>query len=252
MLSSNSILRRLPPRLEAKQVVLFDGIRHAAEISWLAFTRLDAALTWLVDTGPDDPRRSEVTIAAYMDAWSLVDAIDRFRALWAIIPRQEADQPTAGPSFMELSQPVRNIRNVSDHLAQRIDYVAAKGSPVMGLLTWITFPQNTDKECYSCALAAGTTKKINWQLINPAGLTIQRGPSQRTGEIHLAAGEHRASLSNLLPEMQLRIQQLEEALELTVHQHGLTGQQAGGDYFVAMKGVFGEAPDGSANWTIAP
>lgn len=252
MLSQNSILKRLPPGFEARQVVLLDGIRHAAEISWLAFTRLDAALTWLVDAAADDSYRSEVTIAAYMDAWSLVDAIDRFRALWAIVPREEAEKQNASPSFAELSQPVRNIRNVSDHLAQRIDYVAAKGSPVMGLLTWITFPQNTNAECYSCALAAGTTKKANWQLVNPAGLKIQLGPSQRTGEIYLAAGEHRAGLSHLIPEMQLRIQQLEEALELTAQKHGLAGKQAGGDYFLAMKGAFSKAPDGTANWTVIP
>jgi hypothetical protein len=236
MLSENSILRRLPPNIEARQVVLLDGIRHAAEIS----------------AAPDDQRRSEVTIAAYMDAWSLVDAIDRFRGLWDIVALQKEEQRNAGPTFAQLSQPVRNIRNVSDHLAQRIDYVAAKGSPVMGLLTWITFAQNTKAECFSCALAAGTTKKANWRLVNPADPEIHLGPSERTGEIHLAAGEHRAGLSHLIPQMQLRIRQLEERIEIAVHEHGLVGKQAGADYFIAMRGKFGVAPDGATNWTPVP
>jgi hypothetical protein len=249
MLSENSVLKRLPPNLEAGQLVLLDGIRHTAEISWLAFSRLDASLTWLADATPGDPRRNEVTIAAYMDAWSLVDAIDRFRGLWAIVGLQKEEKPSTGPTFAELSKPVRDIRNVSDHLAQRIDYVAAKGSPVMGLLTWITFAQNTNAECFSCALAAGTSKKANWQLVNPAGPTPQLGPSQRTGEIHLAAGEHRAGLSHLIPEMQLRIRQLEDRVEVAVHEHGMVGKQAGADYFIAMRGRFSVAPDGATNWT---
>lgn len=237
MISENSILLRLPAGLVPRQIVILDGIRHAAEISWLAYKRLDAALTWLVDTPTDDPNRKEVITGAYLDAWSLVDAIDRFRSLWVILPRASDTPPPGGTTFGELSQSVRDVRNVTDHLAQRIDYVVAKGSPTMGALTWVTFAQGSQERFKTCALTAGTTRKGTWELVNPAGKDIVFGPSGRTGSIHLAAGEYRANLSDLIPEMQRRIQSLEKDIETSFREQGVDNQQAGADYFLAIEGI---------------
>jgi hypothetical protein len=59
MLSDRSILRRLPSGLNQKQLVFLDGIRHAAEITWLAYLRLEATLTWFVDNPSDKAPNTE-------------------------------------------------------------------------------------------------------------------------------------------------------------------------------------------------
>lgn len=241
MLSKHSILKRLPDGMNQKQLVFLDGIRHAAEITWLAHARLEETLTWLVDNQSEEGPNPDAYTAAFMDAWAMVDAIDRFRSLWKLIPGFRFDANHANePTFEELSRSVRNVRNVSDHLAQRAEYIAASGNPVMGLLTWVTFPCDSRDEIYTCALAPGTRKKIGWTLVNPAGMEFVSNATQRTGMIHLAAGEHQAHLSALLPEMQQRVRQLEISVESAIRERGIEGNQAGADYLFSLKGTLGD------------
>ena len=243
MLSDRSILRRLPTGLDQKQLVFLDGIRHAAEITWLAYVRLETTLTWLVDNPSDNSPNSDAYTSAFMDAWSAVDAIDRFRSLWKLLPGLQFSENGVGePSFENLSRPIRGIRNVSDHLAQRAEYVAASGNPVMGLLTWVTYPPDSRNEIYCCVLAPGTRKKTGWKLVNPIGLDFISTVAQRTGMIHLAAGEHQAHLSAMIPAMQVRIRELESGLEDWIGTVGLEGNQAGADFFIALKGTIGAGP----------
>jgi hypothetical protein len=52
--------------------------------------------------------------------------------------------------------------------------------------------------------------------------------------IHLAAGEYRANLSATLPEMRLRVAELERGIEEQIRERGLEGKQAGADFFFAL------------------
>lgn len=238
MIRENSPLLRMPTALIPQQLVLFDGIRHAAEISWLAFRRLDVNLTWLADATADDPERTDMMTAAYLDAWSLVDAVDRFRSLWKIIPRPDGAVPPPGTvTFQDISSDVRMVRNVTDHLATRIDYVVAKGTPTMGALTWVTFESTERTRFKTCAMTAGTARTGNWEMVNPVGQELVIGPSGRTAQIHIAAGEYRANLSKLIPEMEKRIKSLERDLEATFQNHNVGELQAGTDYLIVMEGM---------------
>jgi hypothetical protein len=230
MLSENSILRRLPPGMNHKDLVFLDGIRYAGEIAGLAYLRLDSILTGLASS--HTARTSQTYTAAFLDAWALVDAIDRSRLLWKLLPGRPATPPDPTvKSFDELAQPVRALRNVADHLAQRADYIAASGNPVLGLLSWVTHTDDTRAAGHMCMLAAGTLKRTHWIGANAAdGGHFHK----RTGMIHLAAGEHRANLSTLMPEMGRRIAHLETSLTEQIRAHGLEGKQAGGDHFIAL------------------
>lgn len=241
MISENSALLRLPAELVNRQKVLFDGLRHAAQISWVAFKRLDAALTWLVDSQPEDPNWHEVQTEAFLDAWALVDAIDRFRSLWNVHVGKNVVVPPGKTAFRDLSLDVRNVRNVTDHLDTRLDYVAAHGSPTMGAITWCTLDRNSKTRFKTCVLTAGTAKKGMWQFVNPAGLDLFTGPSGRTCEIHIAAGEHRANLSKIIPAMETRVRDLEKGLEAEFQRLGLEGKQAGADFFIALAGEIDES-----------
>jgi hypothetical protein len=168
MISENSILRRLPPGIEPKQMVFLDGIRHSAEIAGIAYSRLEAILTWLVSNSKDRAHpNSQAYIAAFMDAWALVDSVDRFRMLWKMLPGFPFSESgeSSQTHFEEITQPIRNLRNVTDHLAQRADYVASAGNPVLGLLTWVTYPEGAPNHGYTCVLAPGTTRAGQWIMV---------------------------------------------------------------------------------------
>ena len=107
MLSENSILLRLPPGINSKQLVFLDGIRHAVEITDLAYSRLESTLTWLVMNTHDSAPEKQTYTSAFLDAWAVVDAIDRFRLLWKELPRAPvAEKDPNSKSFDEIAQPV--------------------------------------------------------------------------------------------------------------------------------------------------
>lgn len=230
MIGLDSILRRLPPQLDRKQALFFDGIRHAVEIIQLAHSRLQQTLTDIALNYTSTPLKPELFTIAFLDAWALVDAIDRFRALWVLLPNaQRGPAPEGVKTFSELSQPVRELRNVADHLAQRADYVIARQGTALGELSWYTALNPQGTAGLSCVLVPGTFSPGERQLVNPAEKTF----TYPTGLIHLAAGEHRACLSDLFPEIERRIRFLEQSIQETITAHGLGGQQAGADIFIA-------------------
>ena len=247
MLSENSILRRLPLGIDQKQMVFLDGIRHAAEIVGLAYSRLEAVLTHLVSTRDELVHvYGEAYVAAFMDAWALVDSVDRFRMLWKMLPgfpfSPEGD--VRQKDFETITQPIRNLRNVTDHLAQRAEYVAASGNPVLGLLTWVTYPDGDIARGFTCLLAPGTRGRTGWKLVNPATGGYFSTPL-RTGSIHLAAGEFQADLSAVIPEITSRVHDLELLIEHSLREMGQEGKQAGGDHFIALafNAESGQAPE---------
>ena len=96
MISRDSILRRLPPELDRKQALFLDGIRHAGEIAGLAYPRLQATLTTIAVEQLEPERADPLFTSAFLDAWSLVDVIDRFRALWLLLPDLRRRAPPPG------------------------------------------------------------------------------------------------------------------------------------------------------------
>lgn len=223
-----------------KQALFFDGIRHAVEIIDFAYSRLQATLTNIALSNPPEATQANLFTAAFLDAWALVDLIDRFRALWDLMPnvKKGATVPDT-KSFKELSQPVRNLRNVADHLAERADYVVAHNGTALGELSWYTALNPQGTEGLSCIIVPGTIGPGQRHLVNPAG----NASTYPTGMIHLAAGEHRACLSDLLPEIENRVRFLEGAIEKSLAEQGLDGHQAGADVLIAIH--MNANPDGS-------
>ena len=55
IIRTDSVLRQLPVGLDRKQALFLDGIRHAAEIMSLAYSRLTTTLTRIAQSDPDRP-----------------------------------------------------------------------------------------------------------------------------------------------------------------------------------------------------
>ena len=153
MITSDSILRQLPPGLNRKQAFFFDGIRHAAEIVWFAYSRLQSTLTDLAFERVAPIDYAPVFTSAFLDAWAIVDSIDRLRSLLNLVPVPKAPRSESDPlSFDVVTADLRNLRNVADHLAQRADYVLANKTAALGVLSWVTILDSELPKIVSCTI----------------------------------------------------------------------------------------------------
>lgn len=120
-----SELKNIPPDLDKKEPFFLDGLRHSAQIAEFSYQQLLPILTNLA-VNRDKPLNTDFT-PAFHYAWSFVDAIDRFSSLWKLQPNKyKVDSPYSPATINSRYSNVRNIRNVSDHLAQRYQYIISK------------------------------------------------------------------------------------------------------------------------------
>lgn len=239
MIADDSILLRLPAALDRQQVLYLDGMRHAAEISGLAITRLEETLTRIaVATSRGEKAAATDRTAAFLDAWAFIDAVDRFRSLRYKMPGLNLSSSVDGqPGFQSLTQPVRDLRNVADHLATRVPYVAAHQSPALGVLTWLTVNDLASAIGYSCMLLPGTTATMTQQVVNPAGRELTLGTSM----IHLAAGEYRVCLSDVTSLLRDRIGKLEQTLAAQLPSQVPNASTSGSDIVLAVAMTLGSS-----------
>jgi hypothetical protein len=231
MIRRDSVLRKLPRAMDRKQALFLDGIRHCGEIAGLAYSRLKETLTTIACADGKSDGADELYTLAFLDAWSLVDVIDRFRLLWTSLPHCETTPPSVDEqSFSELAQPVRNLRNVADHIAQRADYVVAHQGTALGILSWFTILKKQPLEGVICTIVPGTVQKRSAPAVNPAGREIEFP----TGLVQLSAGEYMADLSSILPQMEKRINKLETALEKALDKQAPNSGSAGADFLLKM------------------
>ena len=126
-------------RLSPKQAFFIDGIRHAVDIMELAYGRLRETLTNIALNPPTSATLPKIAPHAFLDAWAMVDAVDRFRMLYQQMPGINFGPPTHGVEPLKtVTQPFRKLRNVADHLSQNADLVVARGDAALGTLTWVT------------------------------------------------------------------------------------------------------------------
>lgn len=229
MISEDSILRRLPSQIDRKQLLFLDGMRHAAEIVCLAYSRLQLSLTKIAHDDDASQSKKDIT-SSYLDAWAIVDAVDRFRLLWRLAPGREDSDSDNTTGFEEQAKAIKNLRDVSDHLAQRADYIVAQNATALGILGWFTATKEDGSQGVICTLAPGTIQKGSHPVVNPGG----RSGEFPTSMIQLSAGEYTACLSDVLPHMEKIIKGIEESISEFLRKNGLEGQQAGSDVVLKM------------------
>jgi len=230
IIERGSPLLRLPRNLNRRQTLFLDGIRHAVEIADYGYVRLVEELTKLAlaNRRGEQPNGSYTTPFLY--AWAVVDAIDRIRALLHLMPGlRRVPRSDGKPGFRYQTKAIRDLRNVTHHLAQRVDYVIAQNGTALGKLSWITILTIEPIQILSCAIIPGTLANIEAQLVNPAGRESVVGPSDL---ITLNAGEHTASLSEAMIELRRIVETLEEVLSSWISKSGLENERAGTDTLV--------------------
>jgi hypothetical protein len=230
MIAHDSVLRNLPSDLDRKQALFFDGLRHAAEIAEFSYRRLQVTLATIAMQNHQPDERSSVFTSAFVDAWAVIDSIDRFRALWQLLPIPGYPKKRESPegSFLHSSQPIRDLRNVADHLAQRAEYVVAKNGSALGVLSWITIPDAAVPNGLCCAIIPGTVQGHRARIPMPMGKIVEL-PSD---VIELKAGEHTVNLSEQLPKVREVVRSIEMSLDSEFRAKGVRGQNPNTDILV--------------------
>jgi len=229
MLSDESPLRRIPHALEPKQALFVDGIRHAIEIMDLAYGRLRHTLTELALDPPTSATLPKVAPYAFLDAWAMVDAIDRFRMLYLQMPGMKFGPPTPGvTSLRDATQPFRDLRNVADHLAQRADFVVSRDGAALGTLTWLTGFEVDPPHLRFCTLRPGTVR-THPELSKAA---IEATIDWPTDRICLSAGGYEGNLSAIRPHINRRVQHFESEIKSVFESPELKGSPIASDVFI--------------------
>lgn len=229
MLADDSILRRVPAVLEPKQAFFVDGIRHAVDIMELAYGRLRETLTHIALDPPTSATLPKIAPHAFLDAWAMVDAVDRFRMLYQQMPGISFGSPTPGVEPLKtVMQPFRKLRNVADHLAQNAELVVARGGAALGTLTWVTGFKVDPPTLWFCTLRPGTIRTKPEFRKEPI-LSAIDWPTDR---ICLTAGGHEGNLSAIRPHIDRRVKHFETQLKSEFERLGIADAPASNDVFL--------------------
>ena len=228
MLNEDSILRQVPTAVNPKQALFIDGIRHAIEIIDLAYGRLRDTLTRMALNPPSSSELPKISAQAFLDAWAMIDAVDRFRMLYLHMPGISFSPPKAGiETLQEALKPFRNLRNVADHLAQKADFIISRGGNAFGTLSWLTGFKIDPLTAWYCTLRPGTVSMQPELRKEPLVSTLD----WPTDKITLVAGGYKGNLSSVHPHIKLRIKHFEEQLRNAFDKLNLRDSPTASDVF---------------------
>ena len=94
-----------------------------------------------------------------MDAWTIIDAVHRLRALLRQIPGVSRS-PKNSPKlriFMDRTEIVEELRKHVQHLDQEVHSMAARSEPILGVVRWWAITKHEGQPVVSiCYVVAGT------------------------------------------------------------------------------------------------
>ncbi len=193
MLSIDSPFLNIPTALNQKQAVFLDGMRHAAQIIELSHTRLCQSLNDLSVADAIAPG-SEGFTHVFLDVWAFIDTADRFRCLWEMQPSASTIPDQFSPDTVRMQlQDIRNVRNVSAHLAQKIDQIVSLNSSVLGAISWVFLSSQTPLKVKTHFIRPGIAHgSLKGQFAMPRG---EVSFSHGCGHVSVSAGQHEVNLS---------------------------------------------------------
>lgn len=211
LIGDNSPLRRLPQLLDRRQALYIDGIRIAIEAADISYARLIETLTILSDVeeqGGSNPLAAYPYItSAIIDAWAVIDALNRISWLVRRMPGVKQKAPGL-QIFVRSLNKVETLRHTIQHLHERIDELVAAGVPAWGRLVWIVVDVST-AILRTCSLVPGTTLSASHPLQNPVGRKLHP-PIDR---VTLQSGGDEMDLSDAMRTLRRFVSAMEAELE---------------------------------------
>jgi hypothetical protein len=133
IVKTTSPLWKLPQGLDPQQASFLDAIRVSVQFIDLAHSRLQGGLTQLT---LESDRSLQLGPNALMDAWAIIDAVHRLRALVRQLPRYKRHAPSKR-LFMDRTESVEQMRNSFQHLVGEMSELTDLELPVLGAITWV-------------------------------------------------------------------------------------------------------------------
>jgi hypothetical protein len=208
IISTESPFRRMPVDMPRRQILYFDALRLSAEMAGLAFERLEDLLRGL--SQQQEGLRANEAVRALVDAYSVIDAVHRFRDLIQVTPGLKHN--SAFQLFMRQTEHVRDLRRIVQHLNREVDRIAREAWAALGTLTWLGPSAVHDGPPTSYILQAGTFYAGQWTH-GPMIDTYSCLPEGQISDISLATAGFRVNLSAIVHRLRIMVQSLEGPLE---------------------------------------
>jgi hypothetical protein len=204
-LSDDSPLLRLPTGLDRRQVLFLDGIGYSIDMAAIGYQRLQTFLH--EHTLADPEQRSHVRYALIvMDAWSIIDTVNRLRALARGTPGLK--HGPAYESFRRSVSHVETLRDAVQHLYGEVEKLQDNGRPLWGSLSWV-YSASPDAKTFAVGfMIPGTlavTKGV--PMVNPVG----RESEIPIGLVELTAAGVTVCLSGIMRAVEQFAGRLERA-----------------------------------------
>lgn len=187
-------------------MLFLDGIRVAVEMADMAYQRLKETLGRATIENSQTDRFRLVSICL-LDAWSIVDSINRLRNLLKQLPGFKADASSLR-MFLRQTEGIWGLRNLGQHLDGRIAGLVAKGLTVWGVLTWLMLVDAQTGRFKAAALVSGSQFGSMHALPSAEGIEMHAN----IDHITLTVGGHEADLSMAIRAVAEYLPKLEEEL----------------------------------------
>jgi hypothetical protein len=205
MISSSSVLRRLPKTFSPQQVIVLDGIRIGAEIADHAYRRLHRMLVQVSAVGSmGDAHAAEII----EPAWTIADAIHRLHKLLARPHGLKRKNPRL-QAFLRQTAVIEDLRNGIQHLDGEIPGLITNQLPVWGEVGWCYYPSRESATWHSLVLVPGAVRPGSHPLVVPIGKPVE----PPVDHIHLRAFGHVADISLAWRLLRRLIQEIEAAIQ---------------------------------------
>lgn len=190
-----------PEFLPRRQVLYLDAIEESFRMASLAYERLQeslaAKMSLYESANASLPKESDemsrLDSAILLDAWSLVDVLNRLRVLVDSMPGLKKSSPGV-KSFLHSLGPIEDLRNAVQHLYGQVHKIADTGHPIWGSLSWAAPPVEPGDALKAAAFVPGTLARVKGiPVVNPVG----RQCESPVGLIELTAAGRTVSLSEM-------------------------------------------------------
>ena len=156
-----------PEFLPRGQVLYLDAIEQSFRMASLADERLQeslAAKTSISEsTNASFPKLADkmtrLDSGILLDAWSLVDVLNRLRVLVESMPGLKKSSPGV-QSLVRSLGPIEDLRNAVQHLYGQVHKIVDTGHPIWGSLSWAAPPVEPGDALKAAAFVPGTLARV--------------------------------------------------------------------------------------------
>jgi hypothetical protein len=185
--------------LQRRQELFLDGIETSLDMANICYVRLRQSLFEYCEID-DSGRTLELHEKILLDAWSIVDIINRLRLFISQVPGLKQNEQVK--LFQSGTKEVESLRDFVQHLDHELISMEKSGNPLWGTLSWIY--QTPDME---------VNKEVKVLLLIPGRIAVSKG--HPIDHISLTAMNITINLSQLISTTDRFKKKYNQAVEMS-------------------------------------